>query len=146
MAAPAAKTREVIDGVVQVFLPLPMRPTIINVYMVRAGDTWTLIDTGMHTEASVAAFRGALAEIGIVPTAITRLIGTHHHVDHYGTSGPYREMTHAEVFLHPLEAERASLSRHTGMENEDHLRRHGVPDVSHDQRLPSASKFFGTCY
>ena len=35
----AAKTREVADGVVQVFLPLPMRPTIVNVYLVRAGDT-----------------------------------------------------------------------------------------------------------
>ena len=29
----AAKTREVADGVVQVFLPLPMRPTIVNVYL-----------------------------------------------------------------------------------------------------------------
>ena len=63
----AAKTREVADGVVQVFLPLPMRPTIINVYLVRGGDGWTLIDTGMHTGDSVAAFRAALAEIGIAP-------------------------------------------------------------------------------
>jgi glyoxylase-like metal-dependent hydrolase (beta-lactamase superfamily II) len=141
-----AKIREVADGVVQLFLPLPMRPTIVNVYLVRAGNTWTLIDTGMHTADSVRTFRAALDDIGIAPTDITRLVGTHHHVDHYGTSGPYRELTHAEVFLHPLEAERASLSRHTGMENEDHLRRHGVPDVPDNQRLPSASKFFGTFY
>jgi len=141
-----AKTRELVDGVVQLFLPLPMRPTIINVFLVRAGNTWTLVDTGMHTDDSVRTFRAALDDIGIAPTDITRLIGTHHHVDHYGTSGPYRELTHAEVFLHPLEAERATLSGHTGMENQTHLRRHGVPDVPEDQRLPSASKFFGTFY
>jgi glyoxylase-like metal-dependent hydrolase (beta-lactamase superfamily II) len=141
-----AKTREIADGVVQLFLPLPMRPTIINVYLVRAGNTWTLVDTGMHTEDSVRTFRAALDDIGIAPTDITRLVGTHHHVDHYGTSGPYRELTHAEVFLHPLEAERATSSGHTGMENQAHLRRHGVPDVPEDQRQPSASKFFGTFY
>src|SRR5438046_475050 len=105
----AAKVREVADGVVQVFLPLPMRPTIVNVYLVRAGDGWTLIDTGMNTEASVAAFRGALDAVGIGERAITRLVGTHHHVDHFGTSGPFRELTHAEVYLHPLEAERATM-------------------------------------
>src|SRR5262249_19287192 len=146
MAAPGAKTREVIDGVVQVFLPLPMRPSIVNVYLVRAGDSWTLVDTGMNTEASVAAFRGALAEVGIPPTAITRLIGTHHHVDHYGTSGPYRELTHAEVFLPPLEAERATVMGHVGGEPVEYMRRHGVPDVPEDKRLPSPSKFFGTFY
>ena len=141
-----AKTREVADGVVQLHLPLPMRPTIINVYLVRAGDTWTLIDTGMNTEDSVAAFRGALADMGIAETAITRLVGTHHHVDHFGTSGPYRDLTHAEVYLHPLEAERATMMGHIGGENTEYLRQHGVPDVAPDRRLPPPSRFFGTWY
>src|SRR5205807_1650894 len=87
----AAKAREIVDGVVQVYLPLPMRPSIVNVYLVRAGATWTLIDTGMNTDDSVAAFRGALTEVGIAPESIVRLVGTHHHVDHFGTSGPYQE-------------------------------------------------------
>src|SRR3989449_10469373 len=100
----AAKAREILDGVVQVYLPLPMRPSIVNVYLVRAGDRWTLIDTGMNTEPSVVAFRAAINEVGIEERAITRLVGTHHHVDHFGTSGPFRELTHAEVYLHPLEA------------------------------------------
>jgi glyoxylase-like metal-dependent hydrolase (beta-lactamase superfamily II) len=142
----AAKTREVADGVVQVHLPLPMRPTIVNVYLVRAGDTWTLVDTGMNTEDSVTAFRGALAEVGIPETAITRLVGTHHHVDHFGTSGPYRDLTHAAVYLHPLEAERATLMGHIGGENTEYLRLHGVPDVTPDRRLPPPSRFFGTWY
>ena len=141
-----AKTREVADGVVQVFLPLPMRPTIVNVYLVRAGRDWTLIDTGMNTEDSVAAFRAALADVGIAPERITRLVGTHHHVDHFGTSGPYRELTRAEVYLHPLEAERATLMGHVGGEATEYLRTHGVPEVPPDRQLPPPSRFFGLWY
>src|SRR5712691_800722 len=142
-----AKAREVVDGVVEVFLPLPMRPTIVNVYLIRAGGSWTLVDTGMNTEDSRNAFRGALTEIGIPPAAVTRLVGTHHHVDHFGTSAPFRELTHAEVYLHPLEAERASIMGHMGgIESTDYLRRQGVPSVPPDQQLPPPSRFFGTWY
>src|SRR5438105_4582723 len=123
-AKDAAKTREVADGVVQVFLPLPMKPTIINVYLVRAGNTWTLIDTGMNTDDGAAAFRTALTDVGIAPTSITRLVATHHHVDHYGRSEPVRVLTHAEVYLHPLEADRATAMRHIGGENVEYLRMH----------------------
>src|SRR5262249_6405413 len=133
----SAKAREVVDGVVEVFRPLPMRPTIVNVYLVRAGDSWTLVDTGMNTEASVNAFRGALAEIGISPAAVTRLVGTHHHVDHFGTSAPFQELTHAEIFLHPLEAERATAMGHLGgMGSTDHLRRQGGPPLPPDPQPP----------
>src|SRR5213596_339000 len=119
MREAAAKAREIVDGVVQVYLPLPMRPSIVNVYLVRAGATWTLIDTGMNTDESVAAFRGALAEVGIAPESIVRLVGTHHHVDHFGTSGPYQELTRADVYLHPLPA---------------------------DRRLPSPTQYFGRMF
>jgi glyoxylase-like metal-dependent hydrolase (beta-lactamase superfamily II) len=142
----AAKAREVADGVVLVHLPLPMKPTIVNAYLVRAGDGWTLIDTGMNTDDNMRAFRGALAEVGIEPTAITRLVATHHHIDHYGTSAPLAELTHAEVFLHPLEAERATAIGHVGSEPTGYMRLHGVPDVPPDLQLPPPSVLFGTWY
>jgi glyoxylase-like metal-dependent hydrolase (beta-lactamase superfamily II) len=144
--ADSAKIREIADGVVQLYLPLPMRPTIVNVYLVRAGATWTLVDTGMNTADSVRAFQGALDELGIPPTAITRLIATHHHVDHFGTSGPYRELTHAEVYLHPLEAERVTAMAGITGEATGYLRQHGVPDVPADRQLPAPSAFFGSWY
>src|SRR3989442_9761822 len=137
MGEAAAKAREVVDGVVQVYLPLPMRPSIVNVYLVRAGATWTLVDTGMNTDDSVAAFRGALTEVGIAPESIVRLVGTHHHVDHFGTSGPYQELTRADVYLHPLEADRVTMMAHIEGENTEYMRRHAVPDVPADLRLPS---------
>jgi len=140
------KIREVADGVAELYLPLPMRPTIVNVFLVRGADGWTLVDTGMHTSDSRTAFLDALDELGIAPTAITRIVSTHHHVDHYGSSGPYRELTHAEVCLHPLEAERAQAMRGAVAEQPDWLRRHGVPLVPPEQQLPSAARWFGTVY
>jgi len=140
------KTRLLDDGVVQVFLPLPMKPTIITVYLVRAGSTWTLVDTGMHTGDSRRAFEAALAEHDIEPADVTRIVGTHHHIDHYGTSGPYRELTHAEVLLHPLEAERAAASSTAMGENEAWNARNGVPVAPPEKRMPSPSLVFGTLY
>jgi glyoxylase-like metal-dependent hydrolase (beta-lactamase superfamily II) len=143
----SGKVRELADGVVEVFLPLPMKPTIVNVYLVRAGTTWTLVDTGMNTEPSASAFRGALAELGIAPTDIVRIVGTHHHVDHFGTSAPFRDLTHAEVYLHPLEAERATVIGHVGsMDSTDYLTRQGVPPAPPEQQLPPPSRFFGAWY
>ena len=140
------KSRELADGVVQVFLPLPFKPTIVNVYLVRAGRTWTLVDTGMHTGDSRRAFEAALAEHGIAPRDVTRIVCTHHHIDHYGTSGPYRDLTHAEVFLHPLEAERAAASATASGENEAWNARNGVPAAAPEKRMPAPSLAFGTLY
>jgi glyoxylase-like metal-dependent hydrolase (beta-lactamase superfamily II) len=141
-----AKTREVIDGVVQIFLPLPMKPTIINVYLVRGEDGWTLIDTGMHTGDSMQTFRAALATIGIGPADVRRIVCTHHHIDHYGTSGPYRELTHGEVYLHPLEAERAAAQATAGGEDAAWNQRLGIPPAPPEKQMPSARFAFGTLY
>lgn len=140
------KTREVADGVVQVFLPLPMKPTIINVYLVRGGNGWTLIDTGMHTGDSTRTFKEALDAVGAAPTDVRRIVCTHHHIDHYGTSGPYRELTHADVYLHPLEAERAAAQATATGENATWTQRLGIPTVPPEKQMPSARLAFGNLY
>lgn len=103
------KTREILPGVHLVPLPLPIRPTIINVYLVNGGSEWALIDTGIHTQESVDTLLAALAAVGCRPEWIRKIICTHHHPDHFGTSGPFKDLFHAEVFLHPLELDRVSL-------------------------------------
>ncbi|MFN8544362.1 MAG: MBL fold metallo-hydrolase [Candidatus Binatia bacterium] len=146
MSEAGTKTREVADGVVEVFLPLPMKPTIVNVWLVRGGTTWTLIDTGMRSVDSMDAIAAAFTEIGIQATDVTRIVCTHHHIDHYGASEPLQALTHAEVYLHPLEVERAKPTSAPFGENSDFMRRAGVPEVPADKRLPSMSLAFGTIY
>ena len=56
-----AKVREVVPGIFLVHLPLPMKPTIVNVYLLHSGDEWALIDTGMNSADSIATFKDVLA-------------------------------------------------------------------------------------
>ena len=63
-----AKLREVLPGIHLLNLPLPMKPTIVNVYLVDGGDEWALVDTGMNSDDSIATFRAALAQLGSSPS------------------------------------------------------------------------------
>jgi glyoxylase-like metal-dependent hydrolase (beta-lactamase superfamily II) len=141
------KTREVCPGFHLLHLPLPMRPTIVNVYLVDGGSEWALIDTGMHTAESVAAFRAALVQIGCPPQSIRKIIGTHHHPDHFGTSRPYRELCHAEVFLHPLETERAAAfaPQSRNPQTARFFRRNGIP-LDRFASIPSPGDFWKGMY
>ena len=50
-----------------------MKPTIVNVYLVRGGDEWALIDTGMNSADSIATFRdGARRRSAARPSGCAR--------------------------------------------------------------------------
>ncbi|MEY4949358.1 MAG: hypothetical protein RL698_1569 [Pseudomonadota bacterium] len=126
--APAARTREVAPGVHEVFLPLPSKPSIVNVWLLDCGDQWVLIDTGVALEASRTAFEAALRGLGLAPGDVGTVIGTHHHPDHFGASEDLRAAGAARFFLHPAELERIDYALSAGAEDMvRHSRRHGVP-------------------
>ena len=102
----SAKITEVHPGIYEIFLPLPMRPTIINVYLIDCQGAWTLVDTGMNTPDSVATLEEALSQVGIKIEDLDMVIGTHHHVDHFGTSATLKRRSGATTLLHDLEVER----------------------------------------
>src|SRR5262245_44530980 len=102
-----AKYREVHPGVYLLHLPLPMKPTIVNVYLIRGGDEWALVDTGMNTDDSKNAVQEILHELGVAPRSVRKILGTHHHPDHYGASEFLKELTGAEVWLHAAEYEKS---------------------------------------
>ncbi len=141
------KIHEVAAGVYQLFLPLPMRPSIVNVYLVRDDDEWALIDTGMHTEDSIATLKSALAEVGCQPASIRTLISTHHHADHFGTSQAYQELTGAEVYLNELELSRVERLQSTERLPEAFafFQQHGILLDSPEQ-LPTPGSFYGSRY
>src|SRR4029450_14081553 len=67
-------------------------------------------------------------------------------MDHCGASGPRAELTHAEIHLHPLEAERAATAHDVLGEDRAFLRRHGIPEAPLDQQMPSMSRIIGNLY
>lgn len=103
-----AKISEVHPGIYEIFLPLPMRPTIINVYLIDCHGAWALVDTGMNTADSVATLNDAFAQVGTRVEDLNLLIGTHHHVDHFGTSAVIKKRSGATTLLHPFEVERVN--------------------------------------
>jgi len=143
-----AKIQEVASGIYQIYLPLPMRPSIVNVYLVRDGDEWALIDTGMHSEESIATFKAALTEVGCPLSSVRKLICTHHHADHFGTSRTYKELTGAEVYLNPLEVPRIERMQSSAPLPEAlaFFRSHGVPIPDAPDAMPTPGRYFGTLY
>ncbi len=103
-----AKVVEVHPGIFEIFLPLPMRPTIINVYLIDCRGAWVLIDTGMNTADSMATLEEAFGAIGIGFKDLDVLVSTHHHIDHFGASGEIQRRSGAKVYIHQLELERAT--------------------------------------
>lgn len=148
VSSEAAKVRTVADGVLEVFLPLPSKPSIINVFLIDCGDgTWALVDTGVALADSRAAFDAALAGQGIAREDVTTLLGTHHHPDHFGASSAFREGGGQAVYLHPLEVERMEYALgSTGEDMMVHGRRHGMPIPADMKRGPRPSDVWAGTY
>jgi glyoxylase-like metal-dependent hydrolase (beta-lactamase superfamily II) len=77
---------EAAPGVLWMRLPLPMALDHVNLYAVRDGEGWTIIDTGLDTPVSRQGWQDALAG-PLEGRAVTRVICTHMHPDHLGLAG-----------------------------------------------------------
>jgi glyoxylase-like metal-dependent hydrolase (beta-lactamase superfamily II) len=122
---------QVAEGIFQVQLPLPFPLRIVNSYVLRDGDGWTIIDTGINYLAGRAAWQAALVKLEIAPKTIQRIILTHAHPDHYGMAGWLAEQSGATVQLAPLEQEFVLTAWHAGAANEqavvEFFQAHGMP-------------------
>ena len=87
--------REVADGI------LCIRTLMVNVFVVREGDSWVLVDCGLRGYASTIR-RAAEAFVGNRrgPEAI---VLTHGHFDHVGSLRALLDAREAPVFAHRLE-------------------------------------------
>ena len=122
-------TRSIADGIIEVALPLPGKPTIINVYLVdlRNGE-WALVDTGTALPASREAFQQALEREGLSLDRIGHVLATHHHPDHFGASEYLKENSGARIYMHPEERDLIQfMSNMDPMAMFEHVRRHGIP-------------------
>ena len=82
---------------------MPFELKHVNVFLLRDGDGYTLIDTGLQTEESRQALNQKLAEMKVRVERINRILITHIHPDHFGLAGELRERSKAELVIHRLE-------------------------------------------
>ena len=66
--------------------PVPGSLNHINVWALEDGEGWTLVDTGMQTPETAAAWQSALAG-PLAGRPVIRVICTHMHPDHIGMAG-----------------------------------------------------------
>lgn len=75
------------DDIYQVRLPLPFALRIVNCYLLRGRDGWTIVDTGLNTPGARAVWQAVCHELEIGPGHIEQIVLTHSHPDHYGMAG-----------------------------------------------------------
>ena len=80
-------TFEVAPGVVWMRMPLPMALDHINLWGIQDdGDGWAIVDTGMRTDETLAAWRQIFANSS-GGKHVSRVFVTHMHPDHVGMAG-----------------------------------------------------------
>jgi glyoxylase-like metal-dependent hydrolase (beta-lactamase superfamily II) len=94
---------EVAPGIFRLELPMPFELKHVNVYLLRDGDQFTLIDTGLQTDESRQVLNQKLAALKVRVELINRILITHIHPDHFGLAGELRDRSGAELVIHRLE-------------------------------------------
>lgn len=75
-----------VPGILWIRLPMPMGPGHVNAYALAEPDGWTIIDTGLDSSITRAAWQG-LIDGPLQGRPIRRVLVTHHHLDHMGLAG-----------------------------------------------------------
>jgi glyoxylase-like metal-dependent hydrolase (beta-lactamase superfamily II) len=77
---------EVATGVQWFRLPLPYRLDHVNIYLIQDTDGWTVLDTGLGTDACRETWEAVLSG-PLSGQRLTSMIVTHYHPDHVGLAG-----------------------------------------------------------
>lgn len=115
-----------------------------NVYAIEDADgRYTLFDTGIGTPDGIIALRGGASAAGVDLRALSRIVISHGHLDHFGNAQLLSEESGARVYVHEHDRDKVvGDARFAAM-----LRKHrayflslGVPVETADQMQAVADK------
>ena len=97
------------DDIYQLQIPLPFALNIVNVYLLRGDEGWTVVDTGINTQAARDTWHTAFAELKMTPRDIEKIVLTHVHPDHFGLAGWLQRLAQeagrdVPIYLSPRDA------------------------------------------
>ncbi len=122
---------EVLPDVYLVEIPIIGPLKVLNAYLMRGSQGWTIIDCGFNLEPSHQAWQAALAELGMGPRDIEQILVTHLHPDHFGAAGWLQQWTGAPVLMHDREIAAADRMWNPELRQSEAIgesfRSHGMP-------------------
>lgn len=89
---------EVSAGIYWLRMPIPFALDHINLWVLKDGDGWALVDTGFYSKECVALWENVL-EGHCNGAKITKIIVTHFHPDHVGMAGWLSNKTGAPLYM-----------------------------------------------
>jgi len=89
---------QVAESVYWLRMPLPFALDHINLWLLDDGDGWTIVDTGVATDAVIDLWL-ALFERWMLDKPVKRVIVTHLHPDHVGLAGWITSGWHVELWM-----------------------------------------------
>jgi glyoxylase-like metal-dependent hydrolase (beta-lactamase superfamily II) len=125
---PDVTLTEIDPRTVQITLPLPWALDHVHCYAMDDGDSWTIVDSGLGTNATLGWWESALKQLG--QPRVGRVLITHYHPDHVGSSAGLVELTGAGEVVQGTLDRRLSVE---GWEVDDeeefaaYLEGHGMP-------------------
>jgi glyoxylase-like metal-dependent hydrolase (beta-lactamase superfamily II) len=88
----------VAEGVYWLRMPLPFALDHINLYLLRDGDGWTIVDTGIRGAETMAHWEYVFENF-FAGAPVTRVIATHMHPDHVGQAGWLTRHCNVELWM-----------------------------------------------
>lgn len=85
-------------------MPLPMKLDHINLWLMRDGLDWAVVDCGIHSQATQDAWNGLFDAGGLFQgSRVSRVLATHMHPDHIGMAGFLTGRHACELWMTRLE-------------------------------------------
>lgn len=89
------------DAIRLLKVPIPNNPLEnVNAYLIDGDGEYALVDPGWPGEEALEALKGQLVEIGLSIEAISMVVMTHGHPDHFGLAREIRRRSGAEIVMH----------------------------------------------
>jgi len=139
---------EIAPGVFWLRMGLPFALDHINLWLLRDGAGWTIVDCGIANDATRAAWETVFAT-GLSGLPVVRVIATHCHPDHVGLSDWLCSRWNAPLWMTTGEygfarMMSASLPGVDGTAMLPHFQRHGLIDETMLEQLKGRKSYYPT--
>lgn len=136
---------EVAPGIYWVRMPLPFDLDHINLWLLKDGDDWTIVDCGYGSDQTRAAWEQVFAE-RLGDRMVKRVVVTHFHPDHIGLASWLTQRFSAEFFISlgdflSAHAVRNELPGYDRPAFAELYHRHGVDDA-HIPKLSARNELY----